>query len=175
MKKLNLGVGIFLGFLLIFLGCQKQDVADLAIQNGKVFTVWDETPWAQAVAVRVAFSALRRRRWRDTSLESLTEGMSGDFSPRLLADPERSPEDQAMLTALWDRMRRIIGQELTKKQRDALVAVRFHGMPLEEVARRMNTNRNALYKLLHDARKRLKERMMAEGMSPQDLLDTLGA
>ena len=40
------------------------------------------------------------------------------------------------------------------------------GMPLEAVADRMNTNRNALYKLLHDARRRLKRRMEAEGLSP---------
>jgi RNA polymerase sigma-70 factor (ECF subfamily) len=133
------------------------------------------TTWAQAIAVRVAFSALRRRRWRDFSLDRLTENMDGDFSPRFMTDPGRSPEDQAMLAILWARMRRIIGEELTKKQRDALVAVRFQGMPLEEVARSMDTNRNALYKLLHDARKRLRERMMAEGISPDDLLETLGA
>jgi len=44
------------------------------------------------------------------------------------------------------------------------------GMPLEEVARRMGTNRNALYKLLHDARRRLQKRMIAEGLSAQDVL-----
>ena len=47
-------------------------------------------------------------------------------------------------------------------------------MPLEEVARRMGTNRNALYKLLHDARQRLKKRMMAEGLSPQEVLAAFG-
>jgi RNA polymerase sigma-70 factor, ECF subfamily len=40
------------------------------------------------------------------------------------------------------------------------------GMPLEAVAERMGTNRNTLYKLLHDARKRLKQRMATEGPSP---------
>jgi RNA polymerase sigma-70 factor (ECF subfamily) len=44
------------------------------------------------------------------------------------------------------------------------------GMPLEAVADRMNTNRNALYKLPHDARKRLKKRMSAEMLSTQDVL-----
>ncbi len=48
--------------------------------------------------------------------------------------------------------------------------MRFHGMPMEEVARHMDTNRNALYKLLFDARKRLKERMLARGLSAQDVL-----
>jgi hypothetical protein len=48
------------------------------------------------------------------------------------------------------------------------------GMPLEAVADRMNTNRNALYKLLHDARKRLRRRMSAEMLSPQDVLGAFG-
>src|SRR3712207_8317306 len=47
------------------------------------------------------------------------------------------------------------------------------GMPLEAVADRMNTNRNALYKLLHDARKRLRRRMSDEMLSPQDVLGAL--
>jgi RNA polymerase sigma-70 factor (ECF subfamily) len=47
-------------------------------------------------------------------------------------------------------------------------------MPLEEVARRMGTNRNAMYKLMHDARQRLKKKMEAEGLSPQDVLAAFG-
>jgi RNA polymerase sigma-70 factor, ECF subfamily len=47
-------------------------------------------------------------------------------------------------------------------------------MPLEAVADRMGTNRNALHKLLHDARKRLKRRMEAESLSPQDVLSVFG-
>jgi RNA polymerase sigma-70 factor (ECF subfamily) len=43
-------------------------------------------------------------------------------------------------------------------------------MPLDEVARRMSMNRNALYKLLHDARKRLKRRMLQDGITPDDIL-----
>jgi RNA polymerase sigma-70 factor, ECF subfamily len=48
-------------------------------------------------------------------------------------------------------------------------------MPLEVVANCMGTNRNALYKLLHDARKRLRQRMEAESLSPQEVLSTFGA
>jgi RNA polymerase sigma-70 factor (ECF subfamily) len=51
-----------------------------------------------------------------------------------------------------------------------MMAAVFKQMPLDEIARRMGTNRNALYKLLHDARKRLKKRMLAEGLSAKDLL-----
>jgi len=41
---------------------------------------------------------------------------------------------------------------------------------LQEAAERMGTTRNALYKLLHDARQRLQKRMMREGLSPDELL-----
>lgn len=67
-------------------------------------------------------------------------------------------------------MRKFIDQELTDKQRAAITVVMFEGMPLEEAARRMGTNRGALYKLMHDARKRLKRRMEEEGISPEELL-----
>jgi RNA polymerase sigma-70 factor (ECF subfamily) len=43
-------------------------------------------------------------------------------------------------------------------------------MPISEVARRMGTNQNALYKLLHDARRTLKRQMEGSGLSPQEVL-----
>jgi len=134
------------------------------------------TTWAQKIAVRVAFTELRRRRWRDVSLDQITATVEGDaLYPDMLADPSASPEQQAIQRTLLDKLQQIIAEELTDKQRQALVAVRIHGMPLEEVARRMGTNRNALYKLLHDARQRLKKRMMDEGLSPQDVLAAFDA
>jgi RNA polymerase sigma-70 factor (ECF subfamily) len=142
------------------------------------------TTWAQKIAVRVALTELRRHRWRDVSLDEMTGSPHADPStgvrrrlllPDTLADPSAGPEQQAIQRMLLSTLRRIIATELTDKQRQALVAARFHGMPLEEVARRMGTNRNALYKLLHDARQRLKKRMMAEGLSPQDVLAAFGS
>lgn len=129
------------------------------------------TTWAQKIAVNVAFTELRRRRWQDTSLDQLTEGQSLDFVPDLLVDHSAGPDQQAVQRLFLEALQRIIATELTDKQRQALVAVRIKGMPLEEVARRMGTNRNALYKLLHDARQRLKKKMEEEGLSPQDVLD----
>jgi RNA polymerase sigma-70 factor (ECF subfamily) len=43
-------------------------------------------------------------------------------------------------------------------------------MPVSEVAKRMGTNQNALYKLLHDARRKLKRRMEVAGLSPHEVL-----
>jgi RNA polymerase sigma-70 factor (ECF subfamily) len=128
------------------------------------------TTWAQKIAVNVAFTELRRRRWQDTSLEAITEGTSLDFVPDMLIDRTAGPDQQAVQSAFLETLRRLISTELTDKQRQALIAIRIQGMPLEEVARRMGTNRNALYKLLHDARQRLKKEMEEEGLSPQDVL-----
>lgn len=126
--------------------------------------------WALKVAIHHAFSELRRRRWRDVSLEQITDPERPGFLPEALVDASASPERQVMQQMALAALRRIIAKDLTDKQRQALVAVRIHGMPLEEVARRMGTNRNALYKLLHDARERLKARMAAEGLSPEEVL-----
>ena len=53
---------------------------------------------------------------------------------------------------------------------EAVVAVLLEGMPVSEVARRMGTNHNALYKLLHDARRKLKGWMEAAGLLPREVL-----
>lgn len=133
------------------------------------------TTWAQKIAVNVAFSELRRRRWQDTSLDDLTAGQSLDFVPDMLVDPSAGPEQQATQRLFVETLGRLIQTELTDRQRQALVAVQIRGMPLAEVARRMGSNRNALYKLLHDARKRLKQKMEDEGLSPQDVLEAFDA
>ena len=133
------------------------------------------TTWAQKITVHVALTELRRRRWRDVSLEDVSGFPDSDFIPQTLADPTAGPEQQAIQNTLLRSVRRAIAEDLTEKQRQALVAAVIHGMPLEEIARRMGTNRNALYKLLHDARKRLKRQLLAEGLSLQEILAAFGS
>jgi RNA polymerase sigma-70 factor (ECF subfamily) len=129
------------------------------------------TTWAQKITVRVALTELRRRRWRDVPLRDLVAPYEdADLTPAVLTDPAASPEGQAARQMVVEALRRLIAEELTGRQRQAVTAVMMGGMPLEEVARRMGTNRNALYKLLHDARRRLQRRMIAEGFSPRDVL-----
>ena len=130
------------------------------------------TTWANKIAVHVAISEVRRRRWKDVSLQDLLaqEPESGDFTPAITADGSPSPERQVTQHTLLALVQRMIDEELTDRQRQAMQAIMIHGMNLQEVARRMDTNRNALYKLLHDARKRLKVRLLAQGLSPQEIL-----
>lgn len=131
------------------------------------------TTWVHKIAVRVALTELRRKRWENVSLDEL---VAGDETPRaagILSDPAPTPEALTEQEDMIRRVRRIVTEELTEKQRQAMVAIAIKGMPLEEVARRMGTNRNALYKLMHDTRLRLKHRLALEGLSPEDVLAAL--
>ena len=128
------------------------------------------TTWVHKIAVRIALTELRRRRWRDFSLDSMVEETEGGISfPSLMIDPSPNPDALTQQNDMMKRIGRLIDEELTEKQRQALVAAAIEGVPLEEVARRMDMNRNALYKLLHDARLRLKKRLANEGLSVEDV------
>ena len=128
------------------------------------------TTWVQKIAVRIALTELRRRRWRDFSLDSLVEENEEGISfPSLMIDPAPNPDSLTQQSDMLQRVGRLINEELTEKQRQAIVATAIEGVPLEEVARRMNMKRNALYKLLHDARLRLKNRMANEGLTTEDI------
>ena len=129
------------------------------------------TTWAQKVAVRVAFTEMRRQRWRDISIEDLMPEDSGDFTPMVLSDPSPNPETRASQTLMLEMVDEMLKTDLTERQRTALMAVMHGGMPLEEVARRMDTNRNALYKLLHDARKQMRSGLIEKGLTPQEVLE----
>ena len=132
------------------------------------------TTWAQKVAVRVAFTEMRRQRWKDISLEDLLPEDSGDFTPLVLSDPSPDPEKRASQSQLLEMIEKMMMEELTERQRTALLAVVHGGMPLEEVARKLDTNRNALYKLLHDARKQMRNRMLEKGLSAEEVLGVFG-
>jgi RNA polymerase sigma-70 factor, ECF subfamily len=129
------------------------------------------TTWVHKIAVRIALTELRRKRWENVSLEELVENEEGPMMGGLMVDHQAStPEELVEGVDMMQRLQRIIAEELTERQRQSMVAVAIKGMPLEEVARRMGTNRNALYKLMHDTRLRLKHRLAQEGLTPEDVL-----
>lgn len=126
------------------------------------------TTWVLAISVRVVFTELRRRHWKDRSLDQM-EADYDDASALMPADPAAGPEraaEQANMAALVNRM---LAEELTDRQRRAMLAM-MGGMPLEEIARRLGTERNALYKLLHDARLKLRRRLEREGLTPGEVM-----
>lgn len=128
------------------------------------------TTWVHKIAVRIALTELRRKRWRDASLDELTENEDVPPPPGLLADPQAGPETSAERADMIVRVRRIIDEELTERQRQALLLLGVQDMPMEDAARKLKTNRNALYKLLHDARLRLKNRLSMEDINAHEVL-----
>lgn len=126
------------------------------------------TTWAYSIGVRVALGALRRRRWRKAALDKAQLGAAIPTWPIDDAGPERSLQQQQA----WALLSELIHGSLTPLQQKALIAHAFQGMPLDEVADWLGSNRNSVYKLIHDARKRLKAALMARGVGHAELIAT---
>jgi RNA polymerase sigma-70 factor (ECF subfamily) len=122
------------------------------------------TTWAITVTVRVAFTELRRARWRDVSLDRLVE----DGPARLPTAPPADVPSQDARPAILAEMHRVVETDLTDRQRQALVA-ELRGMPQAEIAAQMGLTRNALYKLTHDARQNLKRGLEAAGIDGDEV------
>jgi RNA polymerase sigma-70 factor (ECF subfamily) len=131
--------------------------------------------WVYKIAVRIALTELRRSRWKDVSLESLVETDEGPAAPQLMTDSATDPETQVMQADLMLRIQVIMKEELSDRQMLAMKLIAIHHMPMEEVARRLGSERNAIYKMMHDARLRLKHRLAREGMEISELLSVFEA
>lgn len=125
--------------------------------------------WAMKVAVRVALTELRHRRWRDVSLDALRDEGFQLPDATGFGNPEKEAVRRAVMAALMNAVK----NDLTDRQRTAMMAIRFRGMPLAEVARMLDTNRNALYKLMHDARRRLKSALLASDLDEHEIAEAL--
>ncbi len=125
------------------------------------------TTWALSIAMRIAFDELRHKRWKDVSFDSMLQAARAPvvFEPRAEASQEQTIVRERVLHALGD----IIERRLTDKQRAVLVA-ELEGMPHAEIAEQLGMTRSALYKLSHDARKRVKAHLKAVGISEADVL-----
>jgi RNA polymerase sigma-70 factor (ECF subfamily) len=131
------------------------------------------TTWAARIAVRLAISDLRRARYRDFSLDSITA--EGDLLPLsanpVASEPPTAPERAAEQDDAISKINAALEAALTERQYQALIAHTVRGVPLEVLAEQMNTNRNALYKLLHDARRKLRAHLEQQGLSPDYVLN----
>jgi RNA polymerase sigma-70 factor (ECF subfamily) len=117
------------------------------------------TTWAYKFALLEAGVRLRRRAWQQREVV-----LEPDVWP-LMADAGHGPEDQAETNELMKALRCSIDGCLTDHQRDVLVALALNGVPLDVLAERLNTTRGALYKTLHDARRRLRSDLAGRGFA----------
>ena len=73
------------------------------------------------------------------------------------------PEDEAEQTELLQALQQAVDEELTARQREVLVALALNGVPIDVLAERLETTRGALYKTLHDARRKLRRHLERTG------------
>jgi RNA polymerase sigma-70 factor (ECF subfamily) len=130
------------------------------------------TTWAYKFAVNIALVAARREGWKRVSLD---EVLRADISPSLDRGVEADPSQSVLRAEVWAAIRDAIDHHLTERQRQALTAVVLADVPLDELARHWGSNRNALYKLLHDARRKLKAHLEARGFKAEEVLGLFSA
>jgi RNA polymerase sigma-70 factor, ECF subfamily len=123
------------------------------------------TTWAYKFALLEAAVKLRKRAWqgREVPLEPETWGV---FASTALA-----PDAEAEQSELLATLQRAIGEVLTPHQRRVLVALALSGVPIDVLADRLNTTRGALYKTLHDARRKLRNHLDECGLSLDSWLE----
>jgi RNA polymerase sigma-70 factor (ECF subfamily) len=115
------------------------------------------TTWAYKFALLEAGVKVRRRTWNGREV-MLDEERWRDH-PSLAPPPDARAEQAALLGALRDAL----AHELTPRQRAVLVALALDGVPIDVLAERLGTTRGALYKTLHDARRKLRRALGAAG------------
>jgi len=133
------------------------------------------TTWVYKIAIRIALSELRLKKWKEVSLDGLEEGSEPDQMPtEKFASSDPNPEAVVEQKDAMALVKRILQEELTPRQRTIMIAINVQGVPLDVVAQRVGSNRNAIYKTMHDARLKLKHRLEREGLPPEELLKMFG-
>jgi RNA polymerase sigma-70 factor (ECF subfamily) len=116
------------------------------------------TTWVYKFALLEAAVKVRRRAWQGRELPLAPETWD------VLPAKSRSPEAGAEETELMAALREGIEHALTAHQREVLVAITITGVPIDVLSERLNTTRGALYKTLHDARRKLRDHLAAQGL-----------
>jgi RNA polymerase sigma-70 factor, ECF subfamily len=121
------------------------------------------TTWAYKFALLEAAVKLRRRAWqgREVPLEPETWG--------LFSSSGVEPDESAEQSELLETLQRAIEEVLTPHQRRVLVGLALNGVPIDVLAERLSTTRGALYKTLHDARRKLRAHLEELGLSLETL------
>jgi RNA polymerase sigma-70 factor (ECF subfamily) len=123
------------------------------------------TTWAYKFALLEAAVKLRKRAWQDREVPLEPESWS------LFSSAGLEPGDAAEQHELVAAVQQGIAEVLTPHQRRVLVALALNGVPIDVLADRLDTTRGALYKTLHDARRRLREHLKDSGLAPDSILE----
>jgi RNA polymerase sigma-70 factor (ECF subfamily) len=116
------------------------------------------TTWAYKFALYEAAAKIRKRAWQGRELP-----LQAEEWPQV-PDPGPAPQGEVEMNDLLAAIREEIGTSLTPRQREVLVALALNEVPIDVLAERLGATRGALYKVLHDARKRLRAALAERGM-----------
>jgi RNA polymerase sigma-70 factor, ECF subfamily len=116
------------------------------------------TTWVYKFALLEAAVKVRRRAWqgREVPLEPETWA--------LLPDHDLTPQEDVERRELFAALQETIDGDLSPHQREVLLAVAVRGVPIDVLAGRLNTTRGALYKTIHDARRKLRAALALRGL-----------
>lgn len=128
------------------------------------------TTWAYRFVINRTATELRLHHYRNLSIDNLLQEESAVFYELTQNLGDVDPSLHAERHDLLVELRRIIREELTERQRFAILGVHFYHRSLDEVAEQLGTSRNTLYKLLHDARKKLKNQLETRYFGEGDVL-----
>jgi RNA polymerase sigma-70 factor (ECF subfamily) len=117
------------------------------------------TTWAYKFALLEAGVRLRRRAWQDREVVLEPESWPA------FADGGASPQRELEQAELLQALQRAVATALTPHQRSVFAALALNGVPIDVLAERLDTTRGALYKTLHDARRKLRAELEREGMA----------
>ncbi len=117
------------------------------------------TTWVYKFALLEAAVKLRKRAWQGREVPLEPESWELFSSTGL--EPEAAAEQTELLTTL----QRAIDEQLTAHQRRVLVALAVNGVPIDVLAERLGSTRGALYKTLHDARRKLRQHLDERGLT----------
>lgn len=121
------------------------------------------TTWAYKFALYEAAVKLRRRAWQERELPLQPDSWS------LIGSDVISPSEHAEESELLAALGAAIAEALSAHQREVLVAITLNGVPIDVLAERLNTTRGALYKTLHDARRKLRRQLATDGFDIADV------
>ncbi len=118
------------------------------------------TTWAYKFAIYQTSVSLRRRAWQHR--EVLVEPETWPLLPDTAMGPQHAVEYDDLLAAVREGILTV----LTPHQRHVLVALALNGVPIDVLAERLGTTRGALYKTLHDARRKLRAYLVDRDLLP---------
>ncbi len=123
------------------------------------------TTWVYKFALLEAAVKLRKRAWQGREIPLAPENW-GVYSSAALGPAAEAEQSELLVT-----IQGAIAEVLSPHQRSVLVALAVHGVPIDVLAERLSSNRGALYKTLHDARRKLRAHLDERGLALDDWLE----